>query len=134
MHKSGNILDRLSKGVQARGKDDLHQVWMAETRADVEAALTPSWRSTVPSTPVPQTGQRPRTMLIFYDYPAEYWKHLRTTNPIEFTFANVRLRHRRTKGSGDRKACLAMVFKLVQRSWPARPPARCWLMSAPKQQ
>ena len=53
-------------------------------------------------------------LLAFYDFPAEHWAHLRTTNPVESTFATVRLRHRRTKGSGTRVACLAMVFKLVQ--------------------
>ncbi len=59
-------------------------------------------------------------LLAFYDFPAEHWQHLRTTNPIESTFATVRLRHRRTKGSGTRVACLAMVFKLSQaaeRKW-----------------
>ena len=61
-------------------------------------------------------------LLAFYDFPAEHWKHLRTTNPIESTFATVRLRHRRTKGSGTRTACLAMVFKLAeaaQQNWRA---------------
>ena len=53
-------------------------------------------------------------MLAFYDFPAEHWQHLRTTNPIESMFATVRLRHRRTKGSGSRVACLAMVFKLSE--------------------
>ena len=53
-------------------------------------------------------------LLAFYDFPAEHWQHLRTTNPIESTFATVRLRHRRTKGSGSRVACLAMVFKLAE--------------------
>ena len=53
-------------------------------------------------------------MLAFYDFPAEHWKHLRTTNPIESTFATIRLRHRRTKGNGNRKACLTMLFKLAQ--------------------
>ena len=52
-------------------------------------------------------------LLRFYDFPAEHWVHLRTTNPIESTFATVRLRHRRTKGSGSRTACLTMVFKLT---------------------
>ena len=54
-------------------------------------------------------------LLAFYDFPAEHWKHLRTTNPIESTFATIRLRHRRTKGNGSRRACLAMMFKLAQR-------------------
>jgi len=53
-------------------------------------------------------------LLIFYDFPAEHWKHLRTTNPIESTFATIRLRHRRTKGSGSRRTSLAMMFKLAQ--------------------
>ena len=53
-------------------------------------------------------------LLTFYDFPAEHWMHIRTTNPIELTFATVRLRHRKTKGSGSRKACLAMVFKLME--------------------
>ena len=53
-------------------------------------------------------------MLTFYDFPAEHWKHLRTTNPIESTFATIRLRHRRTKGSGSRRASLTMMFKLAQ--------------------
>jgi transposase-like protein len=59
-------------------------------------------------------------LLTFYDFPAEHWRHLRTTNPIESTFATIRHRHRRTKGNGSRAACLAMVFKLAQaaeRSW-----------------
>ena len=52
-------------------------------------------------------------LLSFYDFPAQHWVHLRTTNPIESTFATVRLRHKRTKGNGSRKACLAMVYKLA---------------------
>ncbi len=53
-------------------------------------------------------------LLTFYDFPAEHWVHIRTTNPIESVFATVRLRHRKTKGSGSRVACLAMVFKLME--------------------
>ena len=53
-------------------------------------------------------------LLTFYDFPAEHWKHLRTTNPIESTFSTIRLRHRRTKGSGTRRTSLAMMFKLAQ--------------------
>lgn len=53
-------------------------------------------------------------LLSFYDFPAEHWKHLRTTNPIESTFATIRLRHKRTKGNGTRRASLAMMFKLAQ--------------------
>jgi len=53
-------------------------------------------------------------LLAFYDFPAEHWSHLRTTNPIESTFATIRLRHRKTKGSGTRRTSLAMMFKLAQ--------------------
>ena len=53
-------------------------------------------------------------LLTFYDFPAEHWKHLRTTNPIESAFATIRLRHTRTKGSGTRRTSLAMIFKLAQ--------------------
>src|SRR5262249_1966909 len=59
-------------------------------------------------------GKDREELLTFYDFPAEHWIHLRTTNPIESTFATIRLRHRRTKGSGTRKASLAMMFKLAQ--------------------
>lgn len=53
-------------------------------------------------------------LLKFHDFPAEHWSHLRTTNPIESTFATIRLRHRKTKGNGTRRASLAMMFKLAQ--------------------
>ena len=55
------------------------------------------------------------SLLTFYDFQAEHWRHLRTTNPIESTFATIRLRHRRTKGNGSRTACLTMMFKLAAR-------------------
>lgn len=61
-------------------------------------------------------------LLAFYDFPAEHWIHLRTTNPIESTFATVRLRHRRTKGNGSRKACLTKVYKLMESA------AKKWLL------
>jgi putative transposase len=116
MHKSGNVLDKLPKGVQRRAKDDLHQIWMAETRKDAEAAFDTFLEKYGPKYPraADCLAKDREALLAFYDFPAEHWKHLRTTNPIESTFATVRLRHRRTKGSGSRKACLAMVFKLVQ--------------------
>jgi len=64
---------------------------------------------------VHRTDTKDRDVLLtFYDFPAEHWKHLRTTNPIESTFATIRLRHRRTKGNGTRKTSLAMMFKLAQ--------------------
>ncbi|MBI2767695.1 MAG: IS256 family transposase [Chloroflexi bacterium] len=122
MHKSGNVLDKLPKAVQPRAKDDLRQVWMAETRAAANAAFDlflDKYGAKYPKATACLAKDRDE-LLAFYDFPAEHWKHLRTTNPIESTFATVRLRHRRTKGSGSREACLAMVFKLVrhaQRHW-----------------
>jgi transposase-like protein len=116
MHKSGNVLDKLPKAVQPRAKDDLHQIWMAETRSAANAAFDlclEKYSAKYPKATDCLAKDR-EELLAFYDFPAEHWKHLRTSNPIESTFATVRLRHRRTKGSGSRDACLAMVFKLVQ--------------------
>jgi putative transposase len=122
MHKSGNVLDKLPKAVQPRAKDDLHQIWMAETRAAASKAFDlflEKYGAKYPQATNCLAKDRDE-LLAFYDFPAEHWKHLRTTNPIESTFATVRLRHRRTKGSGSRDACLAMVYKLIehaQRHW-----------------
>ena len=116
MHKSGNVLEKLPKAVQRRAKDDLHQIWMAETRADAEKAFAVFLEKYGAKYPkATECLAKDRTeLLAFYDFPAEHWTHIRTSNPIESTFATVRLRHRRTKGSGSRDACLAMVYKLVE--------------------
>ncbi len=122
MHKSGNVLDKLPKAVQPRAKEDLHQIWMAETRTAANKAFDvflEKYGAKYPQATTCLAKDRVE-LLAFYDFPAEHWKHLRTTNPIESTFATVRLRHRRTKGSGSRDACLAMVYKLIehaQRHW-----------------
>ena len=116
VHKTANVLDKLPKRVQPRAKDALHQIWMAETKQDANIALDlflATYQAKYPK--ACECLSKDRTeLLTFYDFPAEHWKHLRTTNPIESTFATVRLRHRRTKGSGSRMACLTMVFKLMQ--------------------
>lgn len=122
MHKSGNVLEKMPKAVQPRAKDDLHQIWMAETRAAAEKAFDTfieKYEAKFPRATECLAKDRAE-LLAFYDFPAEHWLHIRTTNPIESTFATVRLRHRRTKGSGSRDACLAMVYKLfdhAQRHW-----------------
>ena len=122
VHKTANVLNKLPRAVQSRAKADLHQVWMAETRDDAHKALElfgAKYKAKYPKA-VACLDQDRDVLLTFYDFPAEHWIHLRTTNPIESTFATVRLRHRRTKGSGSRAACLAMVFKLVvaaSRGW-----------------
>jgi transposase-like protein len=116
VHKTANVLDKLPKRLQPEAKDKLHQIWMAETRTDAEQAFDlflTTYQAKYPK--ATECLAKDRTVLLsFYDFPAEHWIHLRTTNPIESTFATVRLRHRRTKGNGSRVACLTMVFKLMQ--------------------
>ena len=116
VHKTANILAKLPKNKQAVAKEDLQQIWMAETRAEANKAFdlfVKKYEAKYPKAVACLVKDREQ-LLVFYDFPAEHWKHLRTTNPIESIFATVRLRHRRTKGSGSRLACFAMVFKLVQ--------------------
>ncbi len=116
VHKTANVLNCFPKKRQGKAKSDLHQIWMAATREDAYRAFDSfleKYREKYPKAAQCLSKDREQ-LLAFYDFPAEHWAHLRTTNPIESTFATVRLRHRRTKGSGTRVACLAMVFKLVQ--------------------
>ena len=116
MHKTGNVLNCFPKNMHGAAKDSLHQIWMAATRDDaVKAfdAFIAKYEAKYPKAAHCLAKDRDE-LLAFYDFPAEHWQHLRTTNPIESTFATVRLRHRKTKGSGSRVACLAMVFKLSQ--------------------
>ncbi len=116
VHKTANVLDKLPKRLQPEAKHKLHQIWMAETRADAEQAFdlfVATYQAKYPKATECLAKDR-AVLLTFYDYPAEHWIHLRTTNPIESTFATLRLRHRRTKGNGSRLACLTMVFKLMQ--------------------
>jgi transposase-like protein len=116
VHKTANVLDKLPKRLQPEAKEKLHQIWMAETKAEAQKAFdlfVASYEAKYPKATECLSKDRD-VLLTFYDFPAEHWKHLRTTNPIESTFATVRLRHRRTKGNGSRTACLTMVFKLMQ--------------------
>jgi putative transposase len=116
VHKTANVLDKLPKRLQARAKEAIHEIWMAETREAAGKAFD-SFLETY-SAKYPKAceclAKDRDELLAFYDFPAEHWKHLRTTNPIESVFATVRLRHKRTKGSGSRTACLAMVHQLMQ--------------------
>jgi putative transposase len=116
LHKTANVLNNMPKSVQPRAKGDIHEIWMAETRADAVKAFDTfleKYQAKYPAACECLAKDRD-VLLAFYDFPAEHWKHLRTTNPIESTFATIRLRHRRTKGSGSRRASLAMMFKLAQ--------------------
>ena len=116
VHKTANVLDKMAKAVQPGAKAKLHEIWMAPTRTGAEQAFDRFVATYEPKYPhAVECLKKDRDVLLtFYDFPAEHWIHLRTTNPIESTFATVRLRHRRTKGNGSRAACLAMVFKLCE--------------------
>jgi len=122
MHKSGNVLDKLPKHAQARAKDNLHQIWMAETKAEAEKAFdhfVESYHAKYPKATECLSKDRD-VLLTFYDFPAEHWIHLRTTNPVESTFATVRLRTNKTRGMLTRDTMLTMVFKLAlsaQKRW-----------------
>jgi putative transposase len=116
VHKTANVLDKLPKHLQPKAKEKLHAIWMSDTRKNAERAFD-EFLATYEAkyAKACECLKKDRDeLLTFYDFPAEHWLHLRTTNPIESTFATVRLRHRKTKGNGTRKACLAMVFKLMQ--------------------
>jgi putative transposase len=116
VHKTANVLNNLPKSVQPRAKADLHEIWMAETREQANQAFDKFLAKYAAKYQAAcECLRKDRDVLLtFYDFPAEHWKHLRTTNPIESAFATIRLRHRRTKGNGTRKTSLAMMFKLAQ--------------------
>lgn len=116
VHKTANVLNNMPKSVQPRAKADLHEIWLAETRAQAHKAFdTFLAKYQAKYDAACECLRKDREeLLTFYDFPAEHWRHLRTTNPIESTFATIRLRHRRTKGNGTRKTSLAMMFKLAQ--------------------
>ncbi len=115
VHKTANVLDKLPKTLQPKAKAKLHEIWMAPTRAAAIEAFDhflEDYSAKYPKATDCLKKDRDE-LLTFYDFPAEHWRHLRTTNPIESTFATIRLRHRRTKGNGTRQATLTMLFKLA---------------------
>jgi len=122
VHKTANVLNAMPKAVQPKAKQDLHQIWMAETRADAQAAFERFvTKYGVKYNKATQCLAKDRQVLLtFYDFPAEHWKHVRTSNPIESTFATVRHRTKRSKGCLSRATARVMVFKLIkaaERSW-----------------
>ncbi len=116
VHKTANVLNALPKAMQGRAKADIHNIWMAEGRKQAETALgvfKEKYQAKYPKaveTLVKDTDQ----LLAFYDFPAEHWTHIRTTNPIESTFATVRHRTKRSKGCLSMKTTELMVFKMIQ--------------------
>jgi putative transposase len=116
VHKTANVLNYLPKGKHGKATQALHDIWMAATKADAERAFdlfVEMYQAKYPKAVECLVKDR-EVLLTFYDFPAEHWVHLRTTNPIESTFATVRLRTHKTKGCGSRIATLTMVFKLAQ--------------------
>jgi len=114
VHKISNVLNYLPKNMHAQAKNDLEQIWMAETRAKARRAwieFIEKYRFKYPKA-VGCIEKNEEELLAFYDFPAEHWKSLRTTNPIESTFATVRHRTKKSKGCFSRETILAMVFKL----------------------
>jgi putative transposase len=116
VHKTANVLNKLPKSVQPKAKSDLHDIWQAETREEANRAFNhflQKYKAKYPKSCESLSKDR-EVLLTFYDFPVEHWTHLRTTNPIESTFATIRLRHRRTQGSVTRRTSLAMMFKLAE--------------------
>jgi putative transposase len=115
VHKAANILDALPASVQAQAKRALREIWDAEDKTHAERALEAfvSDFAKWPKAVTKLTKDR-EAVLAFYDFPAEHWIHLRTSNPIESTFSPVRARTDVTKGPGSREAGLAMCFKLIE--------------------
>ena len=116
MHKTGNVLNCLPKAAQPKAKQALHQIWMADTREDAYRAFDEFIATYELKHPKATTclEKDREELLAFYDFPAEHWVHLRTTNPIESSFATVRLRTAKTRGGLSRQTMLTMVFKLCR--------------------
>jgi len=114
VHKTANVLDKLPKKLQLQAKSLIHQMYQAPTKKDALAfyeQFLSLYRDKYPK--ACQCLEKDKDVLFtFYDFPAAHWMHLRSTNPIESTFATVRHRTRRTKGCGSREATLMMVYKL----------------------
>jgi len=122
VHKTANVLNKLPRGIQPQAKQRLHEIWMAATRQEAEQAFDyfiQAYQAKYPKATECLAKDR-EELLAFYDFPAEHWKHIRTTNPIESTFATVRLRTAKTRGCVSRMTLMTMVFRLclsAQRRW-----------------
>ena len=116
VHKTSNVLDALPKSVHSRAKSAIKEITCAENKAQARKAVeafASEFGAKWPKAVSKITSEMDQ-LLAFYDYPAEHWRHLRTTNPIESAFAPVRARTDLTKGPGSRQAGLAMIFKLME--------------------
>lgn len=122
VHKTANILNKLPKSSQPKAKQALHDIWQAETKENAEKAFDlfiQSYEAKYPKSTL--CLQKDRTdLLAFYDYPAQHWQSIRTSNPIESTFGTIRHRTKRAKGCLSRDGMLHMMFKLgqcAQKKW-----------------
>jgi len=122
MHKTGNVLNCMPKSIQPKVKSALHEIWQAETRADAYKAFDlfiQTYEAKYPKATVMLQKDR-EELLAFYDFPAQHWQSLRTTNPIESTFGTIRHRTKRSKGCLTRDGMLHMMFKLsecAEKTW-----------------
>lgn len=116
VHRIGNVLDKLPKRLQSKAKAALHEIMKAESREVAEQeieAFGAEYGAKYPKAVESLTRDQDK-LLTFFDFPAEHWVHVRTSNPIESAFSTVRLRQRVTKGAGSRKRGLMMAFKLLE--------------------
>ena len=118
VHKTANVLDKMPRSVQGQAKTRIHDIYLAETQAKALAAFEEFLRlyEAKYAGACECLRKDKDALFAFYDFPAEHWIHLRTTNPIESMFATVRLRTARTKGCGSRSATLTMVYKLAEQA------------------
>jgi putative transposase len=116
VHKTANVLNQLPKSLQAKAKDKLHQIWMAPDKAEAQTNFDDfinTYEAKYPKATACLEKDRDK-LLTFYDFPAEHWRHIRTTNPVESTFATVRLRTDKVRSCFSSKTVLTMAFKLCQ--------------------
>ncbi len=116
VHKTANVLNKLPKSMQPKVKEALHDIWMAESRDKAKSAFDSAinrFGAKYPQAMACLEKDR-EELLAFYNFPAEHWIHIRTTNPIESTFATVRLRTKKARNCGSRDTTLAMVYKLME--------------------
>ena len=122
VHKTANILNKLPKSLQPKVKRALHNIWQAETKQDAEKSFDlfiQTYEAKYPKSTLCLQKDRAE-LLVFYDYPAQHWQSIRTSNPIESTFATIRHRTKRAKGCLSRDGMLYMMFKLgqcAQKKW-----------------
>jgi transposase-like protein len=116
VHKMGNILEKLPKNVQSKVKSSIHDIWMAPSKKEAEKSFDLALKQygTKYVSAMECLSKDREDLLTFYDYPAEHWIHIRTSNPVESTFSTIRLRTYKTRNCGSRVTVLTMVFKLAQ--------------------